>query len=346
MSRLSIPTRRILTAYAGWWIFWIAVQGSLVYRLGYTLSTAIPDALVTQLVLAIAGYAVHTSIQYYSPSQKNALYMLSGGVALAITSAFLQQSILREWVGDEPRYASFLSQSLPIRGLFDWFMITLMAILTWAWVFLRDQRENEKRKEDAERLAREAELANLRQQLQPHFLFNSLNSISALIHVEPDRARVMVQQLSDFLRGTMKKDDRQFVSLEEELRHLQLYLDIEKIRFGHRLTTTLVAEDASLSMQLPSLLLQPIVENAIKFGLYDTLGEIPISISAKNENGQLLIEIKNPFDPVTSQPRKGTGFGLTSIRRRLYLLYAQHDLLVARAEGNSFTTRLTIPQYA
>jgi len=201
------------------------------------------------------------------------------------------------------------------------------------------------RNEDAERLAREAELSSLRQQLQPHFLFNSLNSISALVGVHPEQARIMIQQLSDFLRGTLKKDDRQLVSLEEELQHLQLYLDIEKVRFGHRLATIIHRDEASLTLKLPSLLLQPIVENAIKFGLYDTVGEISISITAETKGEHLVIEIKNPFDSFTAQPRQGTGFGLNSIRRRLYLLYSQNNLLVTRSEGNIFTTQLKIPQH-
>ena len=121
-------------------------------------------------------------------------------------------------------------------------------------------------------MAKESELFKLRQQLQPHFLFNSLNSINALIGNRPDEARKMVQQLSDFLRGTIKKEETQWVTLQEEMQYLQLYLDIEKVRFGNRLSTAIeIGEDVS-EMTLPALILQPIVENAIKFGLYDTTG--------------------------------------------------------------------------
>jgi LytS/YehU family sensor histidine kinase len=99
-------------------------------------------------------------------------------------------------------------------------------------------------------------------------------------------------------------------------------------------------------MQLPSLLLQPIVENAIKFGLYDTVGEITIAIATRSENSQLIVEVKNPFDPATAQPRQGTGFGLNSITRRLYLLYLQNDLLSTRQEEKTFITTIKIPQPA
>jgi len=153
----------------------------------------------------------------------------------------------------------------------------------------------------------------------------------------------MVQQLSDFLRGTLKKDDQQLVPLEEEFRHLELYLEIEKVRFGHRLNTIMHMDAKGAQMLLPSLLLQPIVENAVKFGLYDTIGEITISILARADGKVLRIEIQNPYDPGTSRA-KGTGFGLSSVKRRLYLLYARHDLLETRAEDNIFTTILKIPQ--
>ena len=157
----------------------------------------------------------------------------------------------------------------------------------------------------------------------------------------------MIQQLSDFLRGTIKRDDQQLVTLEEELKHLQLYLDIEKVRFGHRLKTEVINDEASPRMKLPSLLLQPIVENAIKFGLYDTTGEITIRIEAKVVENNLELKVENPFDPSTSQPRAGTGFGLNAVQRRLYLLFARNDLLSTSQQGSeqpTFITNVRIPQ--
>ncbi|MEP7128288.1 MAG: histidine kinase [Chitinophagales bacterium] len=203
---------------------------------------------------------------------------------------------------------------------------------------------NEQRKADAIRLARDAELFNLRQQLQPHFLFNSLNSINALIGTRPEEARKMIQHLADFLRGTLKKEEQQWVLLADELNHLQLYLEIEKVRFGHRLMTEIISDEESNQLRLPSLLLQPIVENAIKFGLYDTTGAITISIHARKENMQLAITVQNPYDPQTSAAATGTGFGLKSVQRRLYLLFARNDLLITETANQLFTTTIKIPQ--
>ena len=105
-------------------------------------------------------------------------------------------------------------------------------------------------------------------------------------------------------------------------------------------------ESEANTCTLPSLLLQPLVENAIKFGLYDTVGEITIRIAAKRLNDQLIITIENPFDPETSQPRKGTGFGLSSVQRRLYLLYARNDLTTTEQHDKIFKTEVKIPQLA
>jgi LytS/YehU family sensor histidine kinase len=219
-----------------------------------------------------------------------------------------------------------------------------MSSLCLLWFTQKEQKEMDIRKMEAEKLAKEAELFKLRQQMQPHFLFNSLNSISALVGTQPEQARKMINQLSDFLRGTLKKEDQQWVILSDEFQYLELYLDIEKVRFGHRLSTVIYCEEESQLMKLPPMLLQPIVENAIKFGLYDTVGEVTISITAEKRDACLLITVQNPFDPETSHPNKGTGFGLSSVQRRLYLLFARNDLLETVVQNNLFTTIVKIPQ--
>ena len=346
MSKSFISYSKIILGYLGWWILWFTGQTFLLTQIGFDSNKALIDSGVTQFVFAFAGYTINTSMHSYQPSLRNSFYIFSWSIALAVLCVVIQRWALIQILGGQAgeEYLSFLENTLLLRGGFGWLMIILIAILTWFWVYVSERQETEKRKEDAIQLAREAELSNLRQQLQPHFLFNSLNSISALAGTRPEEARAMIQQLSDFLRGTVRKNDATLVTLQEELQHLQLYLDIEKVRFGHRLTTTIQKSEESLTMKLPSLLLQPITENAIKFGLYDTVGEIAISISTWVENKMLCLEVKNPFDPATAQPKSGTGFGLSSVRRRLYLLYLRHDLLTTEQHNQVFVTTIKIPQ--
>jgi LytS/YehU family sensor histidine kinase len=301
------------------------------------------DASVTSSVVVLAGYVMISIVKYFRPSAKNGIVVLVSALVLAALSGTVLYSILK-MLPSSPAYVTWLEATLLIRFVFIWLMIIIAGINGWLFFYIKEVQQNELREKETDRLMREAELSGLRQQFQPHFIFNSLNSISALAGTNPTLARKMIEQLSDFLRGTVKKEYSQFISLRDELRHLQLYLDIEKVRFGHRLTTDIKAEDTALEMKLPSLLLQPILENAIKFGLYDTLGEVVISLQAKPGDNNLLVEITNPFDPASVVPKTGTGFGLSSIQRRLSLLFFRSDLLTIRQNENTFITSVKIPQ--
>jgi two-component system LytT family sensor kinase len=285
-------------------------------------------------------------MRFYRPDKENFFYIRIWMVVITAFCALSVNWILKTLHADNQEYLHFLEMALPLRVCYNFLMVSFSILLNWMMYYFKNERTAIERKTDAENLSREAELTSLRQQLQPHFLFNSLNSISALAGSRPEEARKMIQQLSDFLRGTLKKDDQQMVSLKEELQHLQLYLDIEKVRFGHRLNTVIDCNEITSELFLPSLLLQPVVENAIKFGLYDTIGEITIRISSSMDANDLVISVENPFDPETSKPQQGTGFGLNSVQRRLYLLFSRKDLLDTKAEENIFITTVKIPQLA
>ncbi len=345
LQLLNISRRKAIFSVIGCCLLLIALETYALYKtFGFSITTALMDTINFNLLIATAGYITHVSMRYYQPNPRNAIYLIIWDTGLAILVVLAHNAIMiNHPLTSDESYVAFLSSSLILRVVFSWLMITIITLISWAWSFVQDLRAMEKRESDNARLARDAELATLRQQLQPHFLFNSLNSISALAGARPEQARKMIQQLSDFLRGTIRKD-QQMVSLQEELSHLELYLEIEKVRFGHRLRTEIAFNDAVRQDKLPSLLLQPIVENAIKFGLYDTTGEICIRISAAPGEHQLILKIENPFDPATSQPRQGTGFGLSSVQRRLYLLYGRNDLLSTRTDGNTFITEMKVPQ--
>lgn len=342
MASPGLPSPKIFLGYLAWWILWGADQVYLLTRSGIDLNTALLDAAVTQVIFAMAGYTINSAMHSYRPSGKNARLVIAWTFGLTAICVYLQRETLLRLVDDDS-YRAFFYQTTLIRAAFGWLMIMLVAILTWSWVYVMEKQESEQRRNEAVKLARDTELANLRQQLQPHFLFNSLNSINALVMTKPEEARKMVQQLSDFLRGTIRKDDKSFVTLEEELRHLYLYLEIEKVRFGHRLKTEIRCEETLKTLSLPALILQPVVENAIKFGLYDTTGEITIVIEAYTEGNVLTIKVTNPFDEVTSA-RTGTGFGLSAVQRRLDLLFNRNDLLKTEKQSGIFITTLRIPQ--
>jgi signal transduction histidine kinase len=347
LARSPLSIGKFLIIFVSWWLIWAFLQTILLMGFGLKFGIALSDSLVANTLVALSCGFVSNNLQYYLPKKERYWYILFLSLGLSILITIACKGILVPLLsgqGGDQDYAGFFSKSWPVRFDIIFLQVGCMTILSVLWYSSEEEAQQMQRKTDTERLSKEAELFKLRQQLAPHFLFNSLNSISALITSRPEQARKMIQQLSDFLRSNLKEEEQQSVLLAEELEYLELYLDIEKVRFGHRLSTGIQHDETSMIMMLPPMLLQPIVENAIKFGLYDTTESVTISIHARAEGNNLVISVQNPFDPDTSRPKQGAGFGLSSIQRRLYLLFARGDLLETSIEGALFTTTVKIPQ--
>lgn len=344
MSTTPFSERRFRLFFGVSWLVWMIDHALLLYSFHIPVQDAVIDSLLSNLLLFGSCLLILLTVKFYATGTRNYINVIVLCIVLTLFWLFLSSWLLELLLEPQSSFIVLEHRPLIIRGSIGFLISGIVAMIGIVWYNWQDQQKAETRKTDAERLAREAELYKLRQQLQPHFLFNSLNSINALIAIQPDEARKMVQQLSDFLRGTLRKEETQWVSLREELEHLQLYLDIEKVRFGNRLSTDISCDDKSHDLRLPALLLQPIVENAIKFGLYDTTGDIVIRIQCKEVEGKLVVSVTNPFDPETSSPKKGTGFGLSSVKRRLYLLFARNDLLQTHSENDQFTCTIQVPQ--
>jgi two-component system LytT family sensor kinase len=326
------------------WLIWAGIQSWLLKYFGINAKIAWTDAAVSYILLAAFCLFIISNMRYYLPKKEKYLYVVVMSVALSALWLALVIFILKAIYKNENSYLLLLQHTLVLRYAVGFLMIACNTLLSLLWYTQKEQQDDNERRAHTEKLARDAELNKLRQQLQPHFLFNSLNSISALTGQQPEKARHMIQQLSDFLRGTLRNEGQQWVTLKDEMEYLQLYLDIEKVRFGYRLRSTTDCEEAALSMMLPSMLLQPLVENAIKFGLYDTIGEVEILISARINNKLLEVAVQNPYDETTAMPLKGTGFGLASIRRRLFLIFGRQDLLQIKKEARLFVVVISIPQ--
>ena len=345
MAEPLIAQRRFYLTFVIYWVIWTIIQTSLLQWYGLEGKIALADSVVTYVLLALFCVTVCNILTYYEPTRDLLLFLIilaaiATGVWGVTDKALLQWLVYRDGLHGE-----LLTKSVPVRFCIAFLHIGWMIIITLFWKRIESEREDQTRRHDLEKMSREAELYKLRQQLQPHFLFNSLNSINALIRSQPTEARKMVHQLSEFLRGTLKREENQMISLDEELQHLRLYLDIEKVRFGHRLKTTFDTLDDTLVCKVPPLVLQPLMENAIKFGLYGTTGEVTIGLRTRLIDHYLVAAIKNPFDPeMQLQDHSGTGFGLKSIRRRLYLLYGRDDLMEINQEKNLFVVIFRIPQ--
>src|SRR5258706_1258575 len=181
---------------------------------------------------------------------------------------------------------------------------------------LEASREAEARVMEMNILARQAELKALKAQINPHFLFNSLNSISALTSIDPARARDMCVLLGDFLRLTLGLGEKASVRFFEELDLLQTYMAIEKVRFGARLSIHEEIQEDSKSCLLPPLLLQPLLENAVKHGIAALPEGGDVRLAVQRQNGRLSILVENSWDP-EAPPRRSGGMGLKNVQRRL-----------------------------
>ncbi len=340
----EISLKRGLIGFSSFWLLWLFIHFYVLMDFEIPIGIAFTDALVSQSFFLLIASILFLTLKYYQPTEGNFFYLRIWSLLLATGATAGSYEILKFRFEPNTLYTQFLYDSVTIRFLFQVLMVGMVTVLLWLVNFHRQDKSLNERKQMLEDAAKDAELYNLRQQLQPHFLFNSLNSISALAGSKPELARSMIQQLSEFLRHTLNKDDKQLVSLKEELHQLNLYLQIEKVRFGHRLLTSVQTDPNCEGLMLPVLVLQPLVENAIKFGLYDTLHEVLIAVKASCNEGKLVVEITNPFDPASSKAAAGTGFGLASIRRRLYLIYARNDLVETFAQDNLYVARITIPQ--
>ena len=227
----------------------------------------------------------------------------------------------------------------------------LILLLNQVFRFYRRFREGELRESRLQTRLTLAQLEALKMQLHPHFLFNTLHSISALVHRDPEAADKMIARLGDFLRLTLENSGAAEVSLQKELEFLTCYLEIERVRFQDRLTTSLEVEPAALDSSVPNLILQPIVENALRHGISQSAAPGRVEISAKRENGSLRIRVRDNgpgLNRVTgSREAFKEGVGLSNTRARLEQLYGEsHRFEMSDAPDGGLLVTMVIPARA
>ena len=325
-------------------IVWLLGCFFLMVNDGWEKEIALTDSFFFALIFIGGVLVIDQVFGLFSPKGKNLILVFLVPITLSFLSIYLHRFLLTLWYEEREDYLQFLTATTNLRVVIFALVQLMVALMALIVSKLERQEEFNKREAQMLQLSKDAELAQLRQQLQPHFLFNSLNSISALAVAQPKKAREMVLLLSEFLRGTIRKDTKAWNTLEEELNYLKMYLEIERVRFGHRLSIDFGIGKDLEKARVPQLLIQPLVENAIKHGLYGITEQVDIQVSGKKEGTYLIIEVENPFDP-SAPAQGGTGFGLSSVERRLYLLFGRKDLLETRAFDNTFTVTLKIPQY-
>jgi two-component system sensor histidine kinase AlgZ len=209
-------------------------------------------------------------------------------------------------------------------------------------IAMEDSRRAEAQAFEARVLARDAELKALKAQVNPHFLFNSLNSISALTSVNPAKAREMCILLAEFLRMTLGLGEKATIPLSEELALLDRFLAIEKVRFAARLKVEEAIQEDSKNLLILPLLLQPLVENAVVHGIANLPEGGTIRVASESRDGRLYITIENTFDSESTSTRR-TGMGLANVRRRLDGRYNGDASIQVSTEADHFRVQLSLP---
>ena len=283
----------------------------------------------------LRSLAVHTSAAF-AFSIVHALSMT--GVRLALWPELISRRTTGEWAASV--------QSAYLMNL-DWALMTYAAVaaLSHALHYYREAQSRALTAAQLETRLVEARLKTLETELHPHFLFNTLHAVSSLVHADPDAADRMISRLSDLLRLTFDRSGAAEISLKEELEFLQKYLQIEQIRFQDRLSVSVEIQPEALDAEVPRLLLQPIVENAITHGIAPRKGPGQVRISAHVEEGRLQIEVRDNGAGLSPKARETLhhGVGLSNTRARLECLYGPHHRLEFVEDRPGLAVRLTLP---
>ena len=343
----SFFTRNLWIYYLAFWMAVAGIQFAMSYGVyGQELITSIADSIISNVVFGLLGvglwYMVRFSGKQIRGFTKNLVYHLTGCAFAILIWQIVSYSFLRGLFGNNDIFMNFLAEALIVKvltGVLIYFLLISVDFLILSFEEMQEQAENEA---TLSAMLRDAELNMLRSQIRPHFLFNSLNSVSSLTLSNPQAAQDMIIKLSEFMRHSLTLGADTMNTLNDELYHASLYLDIERVRFSDRMKIEKSVDPKCGEMMLPAMILQPLLENAVKHGVNTMLTTCIITLKAECNESYLGISISNTFDP-DAVPRKGTGTGLSNVQKRMAAIYGRNDLLSSKVSDQTFEVKLHIP---
>lgn len=338
----------LLPFYAGAWVLFAAVHFLiLTTQTNLDFNLALSEAIVFNVLPAILGIGLWFLIKFADFEKYSRLELLMRHLGMGAIILFI-------WVGSatllmglitshNTLYLDWLSETLAFRIIAGILLYVIMVSVFYLLINNQNLAERKIHEETLKNLLHTSELNALRAQIKPHFLFNALNSISSLTITNPQKAQEMVINLSDFMRYSLSFTGEGFSSLKQELNHVKLYLEIEKVRFGDRLKVEEKIDKAAYEWPLPLMILQPLVENAVKHGI-DNIDENPlISLKAVILGDRLRLSISNSYDPA-GRLRNGTGTGLQNVMKRFSMIYGIPNLVEVEKNEQLFSVNLSIPK--
>jgi two-component system sensor histidine kinase AlgZ len=338
---------------------YLAIWSLIAPALGRVVALVAQSPVPNAMLFAVPGtllFAVAAGFSAYYLCRANplggakhpGLVLLALGAASAMISLvwigalelwnLVCQSFGVWWAGIE-----FGAQLMALLFTLGVLLYGLLAAINYLMIEFARARNAEKRELELQLLAQDAELRMLRTQIDPHFLFNSLNSISALTSQDPKGAREMTLQLASFFRQSLGMESHRKVTLQQEMVLIRHFLAIEKVRFGERLIVEEAVETGALECCVPPMIIQPLVENAIKHGI----GQLPegglVLVAAWRDGSQLRITVQNAIDADMPAAREGKGIGLSNVRQRLAAAYGHEASVQWEREEGSFLVNITMP---
>jgi sensor histidine kinase YesM len=320
----------------------------LIFIFGFKvdLSYSIIDIAFSTLILTAVTIGLKYQARFIEFSKDN-LYKFIGShliaaVIISITWVYLTRSLVVDVFNAPKLYINFFDNSIFWRVMVAISAYCLIITFYYLMIYYNNYSENLVRESELKNLITEAELKTLKFQINPHFVFNSLNSIAALTSINADKAREMTIKLADFLRYTLSNNMKKMNLLQDELKNVQLYLDIEKIRFSEKFIYKEEIDEKSVNHKVPNMILQPLFENAIKYGVYEALNPVEIKLIAECRDDFLSLSLENDIED-NLPSGKGEGVGLLNIKERLKLIYGRDDLVKIENNKNKFRIVLYIP---
>ncbi len=342
-------SRRNLIIYVLFWVLLATLHGIFIFTFYQSsIVLTIFDSVIYNLYYGVIGLGLWFAVKYSQVEHHNTgnllvnhLTSVSVTIVIWLLFGYYTLSLLPTGTTE---YSLFFNQTLTWRILAGLVVYIVIVLVYYLHMYYSNFIEKINKESELKTNVKVAELNALKSQINPHFLFNSLNSISALTIAEPEKAREMILLLSDFLRFSIAERPDAMRGFDTELENISRYLDIEKIRFGQKLTVRHDVTKKCLLAQIPSLILQPLAENAIKHGVSESLGQVEIRITADCFHGFLKVQVENDFENDATPLKKGNGIGLKNISERLRLLYGRDDLMVVSQENSKFIVTITFPQ--
>ena len=330
-------------------LFAVLFSALLVYNWGMSWKSAIALAIP----LSITAQGVAWSARYSCRSNPIARTGVGPLILTHLTAAFVLSFLwvglgrfLAEWldsgIGWGGTYAIYSHMQPHLYGLgFAYYLLAVA--FHYSMLAQAATVEAQQRVLESGLRARDAELSALKAQINPHFLYNSLNSISALTSIDPVRAREMCVLLADFLRMTLGLGEKPLIPLQEELDLLDRYCAIEKVRFGERLQVEKSIDAAATTCLLPPLLLQPLFENAVVHGIAQLPEGGRVSVGASRNQNRIYLTVENSWDPEAVSARKKNGVGLKNVQRRLEARYGKEAHIDVKTGEQLFRVSVSIP---